>query len=196
MATHILFVCTGNTCRSPLAEGLCRKMAKELGLDIEVRSAGVAAMDGVAVSRHSSDILQAKGASEGMTASQSVREDTVAWADLILTMTMSHKRSVIQRYPQAVDKVFTLKEYAEDNQQVLDQIREKEELMSDLQLKQALGQAVTPAERDRLLQLDRLTPDYDIMDPYGGSRRDYDDTAEEIAEALAKLLRKLKSGRI
>ena len=38
---HILFVCTGNTCRSPMAEGLLRKLASERGIQVEVRSAGV-----------------------------------------------------------------------------------------------------------------------------------------------------------
>lgn len=54
---HILFVCTGNTCRSPMAEGLLRKLAKERGIDLEVRSAGVSAISGTSISRHVAAIL-------------------------------------------------------------------------------------------------------------------------------------------
>ncbi|MFS8541836.1 MAG: low molecular weight protein arginine phosphatase, partial [Tissierellales bacterium] len=43
---NILFVCTGNTCRSPIAEALMKEMAKEKGLDIKVKSAGIYALDG------------------------------------------------------------------------------------------------------------------------------------------------------
>jgi protein arginine phosphatase len=190
--SHILFVCTGNTCRSPLAEGLCRNMARRAGIEAEIRSAGVSAMDGMAVSRHSSDILREKGASEGVTGANSLRRDTVQWADLILTMTMSHKRALLERHPYAVDKVYTLKEYAEVSPSAMDTLRQKEELLSELQMKQALGQTITREERERLLLLDQLAPDFDISDPFGGSRQDYNQVAKEIEQAVAGVLERLK----
>ena len=55
---RILFICTGNTCRSPMAEGLLRKLAAERGLKLEVKSAGVSAVDGMPVSRHTAAILR------------------------------------------------------------------------------------------------------------------------------------------
>lgn len=190
--TRILFVCTGNTCRSPLAEGLCRTMARRMGVDVEVRSAGVSAADGMAVSRHTGDILREKEASDGVSASCSLRGETVEWADLILTMTMSHKRSLLERHPGAVDKVYTLKEFAETESSSMSAIREKEQLISELQMKQALGQTVTQEERERLFLLDRMAPDFDIADPFGGTRRDYDQAAKEIEQALAVVLARLK----
>ncbi|WP_438447504.1 low molecular weight protein arginine phosphatase [Gorillibacterium sp. sgz5001074] len=194
MKTRILFVCTGNTCRSPMAEGLCRSMAEREGLEVEVRSAGVSAVDGAAVSRHTGDILREKGASGGVTSSSSLKPETVRWADLILTMTMSHKRMLLERHPEAVDKVHTLLEYAESDPAVLDRIREKESLLSELQLKQALGQPIGREERERLYRLDEAAPDFDIPDPFGGSRRDYDETAKAIERALASVLKRLKRG--
>lgn len=190
--TNILFVCTGNTCRSPMAEGLCRSMARREGLSVEVRSAGVSAADGAAVSRHTGDILRERGASDGVAASSSLKKDTVQWADLILTMTMSHKRMLLERHPEAVDKVYTLMEYAETDPAVLDRIREKEALLSELQLKMALGQQVSREERERLFQLEGETPDYDIPDPFGGSRREYEETAKAIEEAVSRVLQRLK----
>lgn len=190
---RILFVCTGNTCRSPLAEGLCRMMAKREGMTVEVRSAGVSAADGAPVSRHSADILRTKGASEGVQASRYLRRDEISWADLILTMTMSHKRAVIERHPEAVDKIFTLKEFALDDPETIAAIEAHESLASDIQMKLALGQAVSLEEKEKLRRMSRSAPDFDIADPYGGSRADYEDAAREIEQALVRLLRKLKA---
>lgn len=191
--SNILFVCTGNTCRSPLAEGMCRMMAKREGIPLQVRSAGVSAADGSAYSRHSSDILRAKGVLEGMKGSSYLREEQIRWADLILTMTMSHKRVVIGEHPEAVDKVFTLKEFVEDGPAALRAFAEREELVSELALKQALGQPVTQSEREKLAQLQWKVPNYDINDPFGGSRAEYDAVADEIEQAVTKLLRKIRT---
>lgn len=107
---RILFICTGNTCRSPLAEGLLRKMAEEAGLELEVRSAGVHAMDGGMISNHTAEILREQGAHTDIISS-SVSLDLIRWADLILTMTAGHKGTVTRQFPQALDKTFTLKEF-------------------------------------------------------------------------------------
>ncbi|WP_311198795.1 arsenate reductase/protein-tyrosine-phosphatase family protein [Paenibacillus hexagrammi] len=58
---RILFVCTGNTCRSPLAEGLLRIKVQKEGLAAEVRSAGVSAFTGGDISANSASILQEAG---------------------------------------------------------------------------------------------------------------------------------------
>lgn len=187
MVKHILFVCTGNTCRSPLAEGILRSLAKREGLELSVRSAGVAAMEGMPISKHSSDILRDKKGEAG-PASKALTPELADWADLILTMTISHKRLVIQRFPQTLDKVHALKEYTENDPSVLDSIAEKEALISELQLKQVLGQPVTEEERERLWRLERRAPDYDVADPFGGTRSDYDLAAAEIEECLVKLI--------
>ncbi|MGG1552488.1 low molecular weight protein arginine phosphatase [Paenibacillus ferrarius] len=188
---RILFVCTGNTCRSPMAEGLMRMKVRQEGLVAEVRSAGVSAMTGGPISRHSAALLQEAGFEETIS-SFAIQSSDIAWADLVLTMTNGHKRTVIQRFPHAVDKTFTLKEYVEDNTENLEAIAERERLISELQMKQALSQAITAEERDRLYTLEDAIPDYDISDPFGGSLSDYRTTAAEIEACLAKLVRKLK----
>ncbi|MEW9671213.1 low molecular weight protein arginine phosphatase [Ammoniphilus sp. 3BR4] len=107
---NLLFVCTGNTCRSPMAEGLMKRLAEQENLSVEIKSAGVAAASGTPASAHTATILKNRGV-ELEHASQPVTPELVKWADLILTMTYSHKQVVNRQFPEAQEKVFTLKEY-------------------------------------------------------------------------------------
>lgn len=187
---RILFVCTGNTCRSPMAEGLFRQMAKERGMKVEARSAGVAAVEGMPISRHAEAVLRDHQIEDRLTSS-ALSLELAEWADLILTLTQSHKRAVIHTYPFAVSKVFTLKEYVEDNAQVLQDRQELDELEASAAIEASLGQGNLPSNRERMIELQQRIPSYDISDPFGGSREDYDRTAAEIRTALDKLLTKL-----
>jgi len=188
---RILFVCTGNTCRSPLAKGLLKWLAEKEALDLDIRSSGVAAIDGMPISHHTKAILADRGIQADETSTAMTRE-LAEWADLILTMTMSHKRAVVQRFPSTIDKVFTLKEYVEDDPAVLEAIKERESLASELQLKLSLGQAITAEEQERLKQLNAKIPGEDVADPFGGSREDYDRCAMELEGLLVKLVNRLK----
>ncbi|MBA2871176.1 protein-tyrosine phosphatase [Anoxybacillus calidus] len=107
MANHILFVCTGNTCRSPMAAALLKN--KNLP-GVEVKSAGVFAMDGSDASEHAKTVLAEKGVEMAHQSSMLTKEH-VEWATYILTMTEGHKQHVISRFPEAKDKTFTLKEF-------------------------------------------------------------------------------------
>ncbi|KAA0548606.1 low molecular weight protein arginine phosphatase [Bacillus sp. BGMRC 2118] len=106
--TNILFVCTGNTCRSPMAEAI----AKQNVQDIHVKSAGVFAADGSPASIHTVEALREQGIGI-QHSSQLLTEELVNWSDYIFTMTHSHKQLVIERFPQAGVKTYTLKEFAE-----------------------------------------------------------------------------------
>lgn len=106
---RILFVCTGNTCRSPMAEALFRE--KATGENLEIRSAGIAAYDGQRASEHANHVLTERGIFHEHQA-QRISMELIAWADLILTMTQGHKAAIVSHFPNALKKVFTLKEYA------------------------------------------------------------------------------------
>lgn len=189
---RILFVCTGNTCRSPMAEGLLRRLAKESGINLEVRSAGVAALERFPVAENALLVLQEKGIEEDMS-STLLSADWAEWAELILTMTVHHKQEVIQRFPQTADKTFTLKEYAEDDPEHLALIKNWEQRYADFQIKQVLSQPITEEEKSEFLQLGQKMPDYNIADPFGGPLETYRDCAEEIEAELIKLVEKIKN---
>lgn len=104
---NIYFVCTGNTCRSPMAEAILK--SKNLK-DVNVRSAGVFALEGGEMSENAKQVLTEENI-DFHHRTRLVTEDDIQWADLILTMTLSHKEMLLRSFPQANGKTFTLKEY-------------------------------------------------------------------------------------
>jgi len=189
---RVLFVCTGNTCRSPMAEAMLTASSRSRGLILEVRSAGVSTMDGLPTSTNTASVLQRRDiAHHGC--SRALDVGMVEWADLVLTMTTGHKQAVLQRFPGGVEKTYTLKEYVDCDDAVMTDIAEMETLYAEWQVKQTLGQPLTDKERNRLLELERRLPSFDIADPFGGSLQVYEACAAEIELALSKLLDKLSS---
>ncbi len=186
---RILFVCTGNTCRSPMAEAILRKLAKERGLQLDVQSAGVAANEGAPISRHAEAVLRDHNIDDKIT-SQSLRLDIVRKSDLILTLTQAHKQHVISNFPEVVGRIYTLKEYAEDDEKVLRDVAELDTLYAAWAMNKALGKPLE--NRERMIEIQQRIPSFDISDPYGGSREDYEEAAAEIRTAIDRFLVKLE----
>jgi RpiB/LacA/LacB family sugar-phosphate isomerase len=108
----ILFVCTGNICRSPMAEGLFRHATRGR-MDCRVVSAGVGAMEGQAPSLHAIRALKELGIDISQQRSRMLTSDLVDHADYIFGMTHSHVDSVMLLFPQAAEKTFLLREFDE-----------------------------------------------------------------------------------
>lgn len=105
----ILFVCTGNTCRSPMAEGILRAAAK--GTSFKTSSAGLFA-GGEPVSKNAVLVMNEIGIDISGHVSRQLTRDMLEEFDLVLTMSESHKNAIVSAFPEYKDKTFTLPEYA------------------------------------------------------------------------------------
>ena len=108
----ILFLCTGNVCRSPMAEGLFRHAVKGRG-EFRILSAGLGAMDGQPPTNHSVAAMRDIGIDISRQHSRALTAELVRSADLILGMTHSHTDTVALLYPSAAEKTFLLREFDE-----------------------------------------------------------------------------------
>lgn len=120
---NVLFVCTGNTCRSPMAEGLFRELVKDRS-DYVVGSAGVAAFGGQPPSQHTADILKEKGVDVSQLRSRAITPEMVRQATHIFTMSRHHLDILEDEFPEAAGKAYLVSEFAAEdmlrNQDVTD----------------------------------------------------------------------------
>lgn len=105
----ILFVCTGNTCRSPMAASMMNKICKENDMDVECSSAGIFAEKGSKASKHSIEAMKNYSIDLSNHSATPLTEALISEYDLILTMTEGHKTMISAL---AKDKIYTLCEYA------------------------------------------------------------------------------------
>ena len=107
----ILFICTGNICRSPMAEGIFRHILKGRRRDVQVMSAGIGAMEGQPPSPHAVQAVKELGIDISKQRSRQLTAELVQGADYIFGMTHSHVDTVFLLYPQAAEKTFLLREF-------------------------------------------------------------------------------------
>jgi len=114
MIKNILFVCTGNTCRSIMAEGLFKKIFKEKGENSlrNIQSAGTAVIPGILPTPEAILVMSEQNIDISKHHSQSINEDLIKNADLILVMTNEHREYILKKFPFANYKIFLLKKYA------------------------------------------------------------------------------------
>lgn len=109
---HVLFVCTGNSCRSPMAEWILRDLLKQQGIEnIVVESAGTMAPEDMLPTNYTLMVMVERGLDISLHRSKILTEQMVENADLILVMEKSHQLFIENMVPSAKGKVFLLKSY-------------------------------------------------------------------------------------
>lgn len=161
MIKTILFVCTGNTCRSAMAEGIFKKLLKEREVDknsYNVLSAGISALPGMSPTSEAISAASEQGVNISQHKALQLHEDLVKKADLILVMSHKHKDYIQKKFPFIKNKVFLLKKYSHK------------------------GEFKNIQSRDE---------DYEIVDPLGNPIDFYRVVAIELKIILEKIINKI-----
>ena len=171
MALAVMTVCTGNMCRSPLAERLLAARAAEAGLDVVVDSAGTRAANGVEIHRETRRVLEGYGGSADDFASRLISPRLLTGHDLVLTATRAHRDTVQELAPLLWKKTYTLLEAA--------RLADADEALT-----------LTGLPRARL-GIDTEDPALDVDDPIGREPGVFDRTGAQISDAVDAIVRLL-----
>ena len=181
---RLLFVCTGNLCRSPVAQGLTQAWVARTAADddgrVEILSAGTQAVVGEGMDVHSARALVRLGGDPAPMRATALTAELAAAADLVLTMTREHRRAVLGLAPRGLRRTFTLLEAAD--------------LARGIETRDLAALPLQDRARELGLRLDagrahRASTDADdVQDPVGRRAAVHDDVADGIARALRPLL--------
>lgn len=118
----ILFVCTGNVCRSPMAAGLLRQRLSEAGLGTRHRilSAGIWALDDCPASEHAVAVMGERGIDISDHIAHTITSNDIVTADLILVMSREHEEIIRNTWPQYSWKVYRLSEMVGKRKDIAD----------------------------------------------------------------------------
>ncbi|XAS66670.1 low molecular weight phosphatase family protein [Micrococcaceae bacterium Sec5.7] len=189
---RILTVCTGNICRSPVAERLLQAgLDQVLPHGFHVSSAGTRAMVGDPIQPLSADIIRTFGGSAHGFAARQLTGEILGDIDIVLTMTTGHRGEVLQLDASLLKRTFTIREFA----RMLDVLEERDALQHHA------GTAQSPhngelwrglparAASVRHLALAGEAADNDVIDPYRRSKKHYRQMEDELAPAIISILR-------
>lgn len=165
---RVLFVCTGNICRSPIAERLAAEYVARLGTGpLAASSAGTRAVVGHPMHREAAAVLEELGGKSARFAARQLTTKIAANADLVLTMTRAHRDAVLELTPRQLHRTFTLSEAAQ---------------LASMCTSRDVGELAALRPRLSAHQLE------DVPDPVGKSADTFAAVAGRIAEMLPPIL--------
>lgn len=170
----VLFVCTGNSCRSPMAEGILKKMLREnksqdpeFGLDnFEVSSAGIFTLNGAPPSLFALEVSKARNVDLTQHRSRQLNKQTLKKADLILAMSDEHLEHIRKMDKKILEKTYLLKTFPQDH-------------------------SAQTGERLLASNEDKSPSVLYIKDPIGGSMDDYNQCFLEIEKDIRRVFQEL-----
>lgn len=177
---QVLFVCTGNICRSPLAEMLLQKSTR--GLPIDVASSGTGALVGRGMPVENQEIAKGLGISDPTNhAARLLTTEQIHDADLVLALSRAHRRQIVELVPRASRYTFTLREFARiansltaDDFASLNSSHPAERLREVIELVAQFRGSVPPTD----------PADDDVVDPYQQTFDVYAEQAEQLVPAV------------
>lgn len=190
MSLSILVVCTGNVCRSPLAEQLLAARLAAAGITASVTSGGTAALVGQAMTQEASALSVRYGGVPDRHVARQLTPSLIDDADLVLTATREHRAAVASLVPRSARRAYTLAEFA----------RIAEFLESSPEGAESLASVASPVDVIGAISMSRgfaappaWPTDDDIVDPYGRPAEIYEESARVIDAAVTAVVRALST---
>ena len=186
MTFRILHVCTGNICRSPMAErltraGLERRLGRDAGRFL-VESAGTWGHSGSPMEPHALSTLASYGIDGADFRARELVAEHVVGADLVLGATREHRAAAVVLHPRAASRTFTLREFAR-----LVSAVDPAQLTADDVVERARELVKAAAGRRGLVPPDSPSDD-DLVDPYQGPERGFAACGELVTSTLQRPL--------
>lgn len=189
---RILTVCSGNVCRSPVAEQVLRARLTDVD-DIEVESSGFVALVGEGMPPQAQQLAVSLGATPAPHTARQLSEEQILGADLVLAMSREHRREIVTLVPKASRYTVTIREFARlsaglDAWDLLDIAA-----LPEKQVSKRLG-ALVELIASRRGQVDPpdSPDDDDIVDPYKQSDERYALTGSQLGPALDEVHRMIR----
>lgn len=193
MTFSVLSVCTGNICRSPVAELLLASALAPVG-DVRVESAGTGALVGSGVPEQAQRLAASGGIDASAHRARQIDTGMIRSADLIVAMSREHRRLIVESLPAAMRRAFTLRELARIadaveprlQQAVLDAgaVTAEDGMRAGVALAAALRGTVEPPSSPE---------EFDIVDPYRRSDETYARSYAELAPAAERVASYLRA---
>lgn len=184
MSFTVLFVCTGNICRSPAAERLFR--ARSIAeVPLEVTSAGTSGLTGYPIDPPTARALQELGIDPDGHQARRMDLEMLQASDLVLTAAIEHRAAVLLTEPSLLAKTFTLREFARLSWEA------PEARPVGVPTYEGLRARVAAVARQRGLTRRARPGEYDVADPYGKSLEIARATVAQIAQRVDIAVREL-----
>lgn len=191
---RIVAVCTGNVCRSPLAEVLLASQLDDL--DVSVTSVGMRALVGDPMTPETRQLAEQHGADAGRIArhrAQLATEPVLAEADLIFGMAREHRGGVVDLAPAQLRSTFTLREFARLARETTDdELREATSRAGNARQALQLARGHVASMRGAV-ELPADPAEDDVIDPYRRSVEVYERTAAQLVPAVAEVTRVIRT---
>ena len=182
----VLFVCTGNICRSAIAEQAFR--ARYSGTNIEFTSAGVGALVGRGMPEQAAEISRQLGGAPGAHVARQITKAMIAESDLVIALSREHRSEIVRTHPRSNRYTFTLREFARVLQSYEGDTQAKPIPRTASVAVGVFRDAIPIIASQRGFANQPSAPeDDDVIDPYHRDQEVYDRSGREISDAIDRI---------